>query len=141
MLTDEDEKKQVAYLEAAGWRPQSVNGVVVWTLRGFDGIYSLTEAFGWVCQGWAAQRLAALVLPWYKDRSVWLTIAAASGGVVTALASELAGSQNHILSAAGMAIASAAPFVSKYVNERARQAAALDMRPPPSQGQLPQPPR
>ncbi len=146
-LSDADVEKMSSHLEAAGWRRRDINGVVVWTLRGFDGLFSLVEAFGYVCAGWSAQRLADLVKPWYKDRAVWFTVLSAFGGVGTAIITELVGSQNHILSSLGLALGTLAPFIARYLHAQAQQAAVLDMRksdefwaaqPPPSLPPRPQ---
>lgn len=127
-ISEADEKMMADAAETAGWRRRDLNGVTVWTLRGFDGIFSLSECMVYICQGWAAQRLADLVKPWWKDRSVWLTILASSGGLMTAVTNELVGSQNHVLSAAGMMLASMAPFISNFIHKQAQEAAVLDMR-------------
>ncbi len=128
MLTEADEKQLSEFAETAGWRRRDINGVTVWTLRGFDGGFSFVEMIGLTFQGWAAQRLAALTKPFYLDRSFWLTLLSSCGGLATALINELIGSQNHILSSAGMAIAAAAPFIGKYIHDQAKTSAALDMR-------------
>jgi hypothetical protein len=141
MLITDDEKRLVEQLEAAGWRSRDVNGTLIWTLRGFEGSSTTIEAHGHICAGWAAQRLADLVKPWYLDRSVWLTVLAASGGVTTAVVNELVGSQNAILSAAGMALATLAPFIGKYIHTQAQAAAALDMRKPEGLLSPAQPPK
>lgn len=125
----EDEMKQLAeHAEAGGWRKRDFNGQMVWALRGFDGSFTFAEALCYICQGWGAQRLANLVKPWWRTWSAWLTILPMFGGFATALINELAGSHNQTISALGISLGTAAPFIGKFIRDQAEKAAALDMR-------------